>query len=493
MNKRYGDLVEYDPSKVTTQMSRPGVAYTGKCGNCTHAEISHHKQSPRDCTIKKCKCPEYEPVVDIEAYNSVDGKPAMELYKFQVEYLHGLPAKYVMAADTGTGKTVMSIAHYDAKAYLKPLLILAPAAKVNTGDWEREVRQYFAGRLCPEFEVYSYEKFSRVPTVAQYKKSGDRGVWRDWLNRHPGDFAVICDEIHKAKNPQSGIGKRVFDVSQAATFFVGLSATPLPNGWIDFMNYAKIFGFVKNKTEFKKRYVNEQNFKGFPEIIGYYHEDELQQLWNRVAKPLSKQMALDLPPVTMVPISLPAGPQYNQVRKTRMFDDKFLDNPSAMAHALRQSILEPKVKWLDDFLEGASDNVVIFYNYRSERDLILAMLKRSHKGRVVFRQDGEKHEIPGKDTWARLQRTITLAQYQSGSTGIELTYCATTVYFSPTYSYSNYEQSIGRTNRNGQTSKMTLYLLCAPATLERDVWAALRNKSDFQAEQWYADKVEATQ
>jgi SNF2 family DNA or RNA helicase len=133
---------------------------------------------------------------------------------------------------------------------------------------------------------------------------------------------------------------------------------------------------------------------------------------------------------------------------------------------------------------------VVFYNYQSERDAILKMIKNKHKGRTIFRQDGEKHEIPSKPRWPDLQRTITLAQYQSGSTGIELTYAATTVYFSPTYSYSNYEQSIGRTNRNGQTNKMTLYLLCAPSTLERDVWAALREKRDFQEKQWYAEKLD---
>lgn len=43
--------------------------------------------------------------VDIEAYNSVDGKPAVELYKFQQDYLRGLPSRYIFAADTGTGKT----------------------------------------------------------------------------------------------------------------------------------------------------------------------------------------------------------------------------------------------------------------------------------------------------------------------------------------------------------------------------------------------------
>lgn len=477
-------------------MSSP--AFTGKCGTyrCNHAKASHIKGIGA-CRIgntyskDKCQCPEYQPVINQEKYNTVNGRPPIELYTFQQQYLKNLPAKYIFAADTGTGKTLMSLAHYDKHAYLKPLLILAPASKVNTGDWEREIAQYFAGRLMPEFEIYSYEKFSRVPTVAQFKKTGDRGVWRDFIKRHGADYAIIADEVHKAKNPQSGIGKALFETMQGASFFVGLSATPLPNGWQDAMNYFKMFGYVKNKTEFKKRYVNEQTFKGFPEVIGYYHEDELQARWNSIAKPLNKQKALDLPPLTVVPISLPAGPKYLEVQKTRLFGDKFLDNPSALMHALRQSIIEPKVVWLDTFLDGVSDNVVVFYNYQSEREAILSMIRKKHGKRTVFRQDGERHEVPGKDKWSGLDRTITLAQYQSGSTGIELTYAATTVYFSPTYSYSNYEQSIGRTNRNGQKSKMTLYLLAAPSTLEKDVWAALRNKSDFQVQQWYDNKIES--
>lgn len=473
------------------------VATTGKCGTCGHAESGHtgfgysiDGQNHRACKYND-KCKEYKLVIDIQAHNSTDGKPAVSLYDFQNEYLKGLPAKYIMAADTGTGKTFMALAHYDTHAYLKPLLIVAPASKVGTGDWERDVQAYFAGRMLPEYEIYSYEKFSRVPTIAQYKKTGERGIWRNWLQRHPADFAVIADEVHKAKNPQSKMGKAVFEVSQSASFFVGLSATPLPNGWIDAANYYKIFGFSKNITDFKKKYCDIATYKGFPEIRGYFCIDELQGYWNKIAKPLSKQKALDLPPLTVVPISLPAGREYVQIQKSRLFEGKFLDNPSALLHALRQSITEPKIKWLDEFLEGVSDNVVVFYNYKSERDKILAMIAKNHKSRTVFRQDGEKHEVPDKSKWQGLRRTITLAQYQSGSTGIELTYAATTVYFSPTYSYSNYEQSVGRTNRNGQTQKMTLYLLCSPATIEREIWAALRNKSDFQVSQWYKEKVEA--
>jgi SNF2 family DNA or RNA helicase len=302
---------------------------------------------------------------------------------------------------------------------------------------------------------------------------------------------LIADEVHKAKNPQSGIGKRVYSVAPYADFFVGLSATPLPNGWIDAANYFKVFGLVKDITAFKRRYCNIQTYKGFPEIIDYYHKEELQRNWNRIAKPLDKEQALDLPSITHVPVRLPSSKEYLQIQKDRIFGGKFLDNPSALMHALRQSLVEPKVAWLENFLDEVSDNVVVFYNYTAERDAILKMIKTKFKNRRVFRQDGEKHEVPSKDQWANLERTITVAQYQSGSTGIELTYAATTVYFSPTYSYSNYEQSIGRTNRAGQTRKMTLYLLCAPTTLEKDIWEALSNKTDFQETQWYKERREA--
>ena len=462
-----------------------------RCDTCNHAVGSHAKNAPQICKNRKCECRQYVEKANIEAHNTLDGKPPVELYQFQKNYLKGLPSKYIFAADTGTGKTFMALAHYDEHAYLKPLLILAPAAKVNTGDWERDLKQYFAGRLVPEYEIYSYEKFSRMPSMKKYRETGEEGIAKEYLKRHNGGFAMICDEVHKAKNPQSGIGKRTFMVSERADFWCGLSATPVPNGWIDVANYFKIFGMSKNITDFKKKYCNYQTYKGFPELVSYNHEHELQSNWNKIAKPLSKQHALDLPPLTFVPVSLKSGGDYIKIQRERIFGDKFLDNPSALMHALRQSLTEPKLAWLENFLDEVSDNVIVFYNYQSEVEAIKKMIKLKFKNRQVFEQNGEKHEAPAKDVWPTLFRTITLAQYQSGSTGIELTYAATTVYFSPTYSYSNYEQSIGRINRHGQSQKMTLYLLCAPSTLERDVWTALRNKTDFQETQWYRERRDA--
>lgn len=413
----------------------------------------------------------------------------INLYQFQKEYLAGLPPKFIFSADTGTGKTFMALEQYARHAFGKPLLILAPASKVNTGDWERDVKEFFEGKQLPKYEIFSYEKFSRVPSIKEYREKGKIGLWREWLQKYPSGFAVICDEVHRAKNPQSGIGKRVFEISRSCSFFVGLSATPLPNGWIDAANYFKIFGFTPNITAFKKRYCDISTYRGFPVIEGYYREEELKSLWNRISKPLDKNLALDLPDIVTVEVKFTAPKEYITVEKTRIFSDKFLDNPSALMHALRQSTAKAKMEWLDGFLTDASGNIVIFYNYENELESILSLLKKKqYDGRMVYQQNGHLHNTPSKEHWDKLNRTITLAQYKAGSTGVEFTYANEVVYFSPTYSYSDYEQSIGRVYRNGQDKKVTLYQMRTVATIETEVWSAIREKKNFQAKQWFEDK-----
>jgi superfamily II DNA or RNA helicase len=409
----------------------------------------------------------------------------IDLYEYQKRYLADLPARAIMAADTGTGKTFMALAHYERIAAGQPLLILAPASKIRTGDWERELQEYFGPAKMPQFVVYSYEKFSRNVTMTQFK-AGKRSIWKSFAPKFGGEqWAVIADEVHRAKNPQSGIGKAVFEATKGAAFFVGLSATPLPNGWIDFANYSKIWGYTKNVTAFKKRYCNYVDFKGFPELKNYWHEDELARQWQSISKQLKKSEALDLPPKTFIGVNFKRPTEYMKLILTRETPDgKILDTAPALAHALRQTLTVPKMDYLSDLLEGTTENVVIFYNYVSERDAILEMLQKKHKSKTVFRQDGERHELPAKEDWAQVANSITLSHYRSGSTGVEMTYATVVVYFSPTYSYADYMQSIGRVFRNGQTAKTTFYNFRTPNSIEEDVYKALVNKQDFQAQQW---------
>ena len=45
-----------------------------------------------------------------------------------------------------------------------------------------------------------------------------------------------------------------------------------------------------------------------------------------------------------------------------------------------------KIKWLDDFLDCIDDRLVIFYNFNTERDRIIDMLKRK---KIVYNEYGE--------------------------------------------------------------------------------------------------------
>jgi superfamily II DNA or RNA helicase len=414
----------------------------------------------------------------------------MKLYDFQEKYLADLPASCIMSADTGTGKTVMALAHYDRRNATPgkekpaiPLLILAPASKVRTKDWEREATEY--GLNLDHITVISYEKATRKTRFNAWAKGAETAWWKQWLKALDGrQFVLIADEIHKAKNSQSLTGKGVFALATSAKQFIGLSATPLPNGWVDLCNYGKIFGWWKNKTEFWRDYVVTYQIPNqhWSKITGYKQEDQMKQLWAGVAKPLLKKDALDLPKFKYQAIHTPKPKIYDNVRKTRVYRAEPLDNAPKLANALRRTLVADRATWLADFLDGASGHTVIFYNYIEEREAILKIVPKEI---TIYRQDGEKHQVPSKPDWGKLPaRTVTVAQYKSGGTGIEITYADKIVYMSPTYSYADFSQSVGRVYRAGQTLPVTAYLLHTRDTIDADIWRCIRRKKAFDVELW---------
>lgn len=412
----------------------------------------------------------------------------INLYEYQKRYLADLPPRAIMAADTGTGKTLMALAHYQKWTvqfmapngggirYSTPLLIVAPASKVRTGDWEREITEWFGEGNEPEYEIISYEKLGRIG-----KK------YPNWFKYSPlhgsKQYAVICDEVHRIKSPSTKANRAIWEIARNSRFFVGLSATPVANGWIDFAGYSKLFGFTKGITEFKKKYCNIVTYKGWPEIKSYNNEAELAKQWQSISKPLKRSEALDLPDRVFIGIRFKRPTEYTKTLVTRQIGNEMLDSAPKLLHALRQTLTKPKLDYLSDLLSGTNENVIIFYNYISEREAILDMLKK-HKDKKVFRQDGDKHELPSKANWDQVQNSVTLAHYKSGGTGVELTYAPITIYFSPTYSYIEYIQSLGRNYRHGQDKKVVIYNFRVDNSIEEDVYEALRSKQDFQVQQW---------
>jgi len=406
-----------------------------------------------------------------------------------------------MAADLGTGKTIMSLAHWKDQHTGRPLLIVAPASKIRTGDWEQEADRYFSsfnntvypdgahGMLWtrPQITYISYESLRLMDRETKRPRH-----WKFTGARNGGVvYDVIADECHALKNPQSKQSKALLEIKQSGGVFIGLSGTPMPNGWIDFAGYSKLFGYVKGITEFKKNYCIYQDFKGFPELVKYVNVDQLEVQLKQVAYKLSRDKAAELPAQRMIGVNIHMDSKTSKLYQTLRLTKKdprteeLMDNSSRLLSVLRQTTTEARLDNLMSIVNDTDDNIIIFYNYISERKAILEALKSSDK--TILRYDGEQHDdLPAAD--AQLKNTVLLAHYKSASTGLNLQWANVTVYFSPTYSYQEFEQSIGRTHRNGQTKKCLYYLFNVKSTVDKKVWDCLRKKQDFNATLWRAEE-----
>lgn len=412
----------------------------------------------------------------------------MKLYDYQEQYIRRLPASCIMAADLGTGKTLMSLAHWERRNTGRPLLVVAPASKIRTGDWEAEAKRWFQLAM-PDITYISYEslrlmdKETRRPRHWQFTGLRNGSVIYD----------VIADECHALKNPQSKQSRAIYEITRSGGLFIGLSGTPMPNGWIDFAGYSKIFNFTRGITEFKNRFCNYVDYKGFPELKSYNDIPTLESQLRKCAFKLDRDQAAELPNRSMLGVNIKLTPKisklYYQMKLSRKDPrtDELLDNSTRLLSILRQSTTNARLDSLLSIVNDTSDNIVIFYNYISERKAILKALAKSEK--TILRSDGDQHDkLPAAG--ANIQNTILVAHYKSGSTGLNLQWANVTVYFSPTYSYQEFEQSVGRTHRHGQTKKCLYYLFNVRNTVDRDIWTCLREKRDFNEKLWASEEEE---
>lgn len=407
-----------------------------------------------------------------------------------------------MAAALGTGKTLMSLAHWQRQNTGRPLLVVAPASKIRTGDWEAEAMRWFEHKVFlvgdtkmlgnPNYRPITYISYESLRLMD--KETRRPRHWQFTGARNGGlVYDVIADECHALKNPQSKQSKAIYEITRSGGLFIGLSGTPMPNGWIDFAGYSKLFGFVHGITEFKKRYCNYVDYKGFPELVGYNHVDEMRSQFESIAFNLTREEADELPDRQMIGVNIRLTPKasklYHTLKVTRKVPvtGELLDTAPRLLSVLRQSTTDGRLDSLLSVIGDSSDNVVVFYNYISERRAILKALAKT--GKTILRYDGEVHDkLPASD--ANVTDHVLVAHYKSASTGLNLQWCNVTVYFSPSYSYQEFEQSIGRTHRNGQTKKCLYYLFNVKGTVDRDIWDCLREKRDFNEKLWKAEDDE---
>lgn len=377
------------------------------------------------------------------------------LFESQENYLSNLGDRPYIFAGTGAGKTRMSMVRAKRAGFNK-LLIITPATVRDTKQWEGERE-----KIGLEFEEFQVEGFSFL----QKFKTHDFTKYSDWY--------VIIDEAHKVKNSQSLQGQGAWRLCMLAGDYSLLSATPMSK-WADAVNYAKMTGLVKHKTEFYRRFVIEEKsyaHKGM-DIVGYRDTDTLIKWWNSIALRGHSEDFTELPTKQVIDVVIPIKRKgYVDMLKTRMRGDDPLDSAPKLTWALRQyaETAPEKIQWVVDKVEGL-ENAIIFVN------TIGGIEALSEK----FTKAGIKHGVwygKKKDKFA--DQNVMIVQYMSGGTGLNLQKFNATIFLSPTYSYTDYHQAVGRTYRTGQENRCTFYQLKAQNTIDGAIYSALNEKKDF--------------
>lgn len=383
----------------------------------------------------------------------------IKLLPYQLDYFSHVSPNFLYDADTGVGKTYLGLYHWQHYFPDAKLLIVAPASKINEGGWQRTIKELLGD---VKYEAISYNKLAKE--------------WQEYRG-----YFVIFDECHRLKNSTGKWGKAGYNLTMISRGFILLSATPTPNGWEDVINYFKMFRLTPNKTQFLRKHTDQINRFGYPEIIGWKRVNEIESAWRTISRRLNKSDAIDLPPITFQDVIFTASPRYKTLVKTRMLDDEPYDNQMKLRHGLRVNCnLKTKIEYLKEFLENTSENVLLFYNYDEE----LALIKEAIKNKNVYVCNGHEKNYPKKEEWGDVKNSVTIANYKSGSEAVEFTYATVIVYFSPTDSYTEFYQSYGRAHRYGQTNKISAYKFITDKTIERDIYKALEQKTNFNITLW---------
>lgn len=284
---------------------------------------------------------------------------------------------------------------------------------------------------------------------------------------------MLVHNCHKIKNSQSKQGQGAYRLCTLAGDYCFLSATPMSK-WADAVNYAKITGLVKHKTEFYDRFVIEQPsyaHKG-KDIVGYRDTDTLTRWWNSIALRGYSEDFTELPRKQVIDVEIPVKRKgYVEMTKTRMRDGEPLDSAPKLNWALRAfaETAPEKIKWVVEKIEGL-ENCIVFVNTISAMETLSEALDKAKIDHGVWY--GKK-----KDKFD--DQKVMLVQYQSGGTGLNLQKFNTTIFLSPCYSYTDYHQAMGRTWRTGQTERCTFYQLKAVNTIDGAIYKALADKKDF--------------
>lgn len=417
------------------------------------------------------------------------------------------------AMGMGTGKSKVATDIIQNEVWPRTL-ILCP--KSVLGVWRRELEKHWAPSLpSPDVLILEHgtcrekaeqvERFGRLQTsqiiVANYD-----AAWREPLNKALSNFGFQCvvgDELHRIKAPGGKASRWMQRLALQTPRRIGLTGTPMPHSPLDLYAQFRFLDstiFGTSYTRFRARYaISNPQFPS--QIRQWINQEDLQERFLSITYQCTADDVLDLPPTLLETRTCQLSPKTkrvyrdlekefiaeveqgtitvaNALAKTlrlRQCTSGFVGGVNDLQESFTEQLGTEKADLLADLLEDITEPVVVFCEFRNDLDVVEALAKKLK--RTYGELSGRRRDaLTDQATMADVD--IAGVQIASGGVGIDLTRAAIAVYYSPTWSLGNFDQSKARLNRPGQTRCVRFYALVAEGTIDELVYKALVKRQE---------------
>jgi len=397
----------------------------------------------------------------------------MKLYEHQNNILEKNPSKHLLALDTGTGKTLTSLALAD-KNKCKSVIIVCP--KSLKEKWKRDIHE--SPYHNSNYLIISKEEFRR-----------------DWEKLEPYHDAIIVDEAHYFSGMTSQMSKslRKFIRKNKMKYVWLLTATPYMSTPWNIYTLAGHLGYEWSYMTFKDkfftyRYVGRREVPVVREGI----EPEIARLVNKIGTTVRIDECADIPEqvfetekfaLTKDQKKWIGEVDFQEINPIVRFT-KFhqIENGTLKGDGYTTDLAiesDKNDRILDLCTENKKVAVICRYNLQIE---ILKNGTLAGLYKPVFVINGavkNKDEIVQKID--KLDECVVLIN-AACSEGYELPSIGVCVFASLSFSYKDYKQMLGRFLRINRLKKNVYIHLVTVGSVDEAVYNAIMKKQDFDIE-----------
>ena len=417
--------------------------------------------------------------------------------------------------ETGTGKTLTSLSvaeRLNKVHYINGVIVICPVSKID--DWKEDLKK-------------------EVPSIEPTFVTSFQSAWREKnaviIQTILKTFKclLIVDEGHKMKTYDSKQSKFIQNLYMTYhPYVLVLSATSQNKKYIDLYPQYRVLGssiFDCKAKDFKREYcVEAANYNlvyagkarfPFNEIIGYNHTDIMDKEILKYTYYKKYESEYDRPIEIKQTFKMTPEMKYFKEKKvwpkideklleeklltgyTDDLDEEFIiaNRPTLHRIYMRESCSgfikdmyldkNPKLQWLEDFLEGTEGRIVVFTNFIKETLLIRDLCEKKKRHWSIY--DGEHKDL---SNWHKYEDCVGIVNIQAGGAGLnDFVKTNIAIYFSPPENYIDFTQSKGRIDRIGQTKQPVYYYLQITGSVEPQIYRTLAEGKDFDTrlfEQW---------